>query len=560
MLLNGCVAAWCVQPAAAAWLCVSLLLLLSPCAACVCLQASQFSRLPPAILTCILQLLPQWERLRNCATVCKSWAKAATAATVEVNVSLAPPSHASFEPWLEQHAGQLVSLRVVDNGWDPSMKTDFHLPLFKLQQLSRLDLQGLQVDSSLADSSSYTGAAPLLAKLQELSLYDCTLSCSTLLQQSQLAGVTQFKYAHPSDLEAVKHLLQGLPNLECLSLHISVNADVMQVLPAHSLTALTFWTRRGEAGTLSNPLVGLTDSASRLVNLRELTLAAELNPVALASMTLLTKLDLEFCDPASGVDGPSDFPEAVRGMRQLQHLEAMNDLRVLLSAAEPRACAALTAPAQLTCLSISDWQAQPLPATALQHMFPAGKQLPRLQHLVFDCHSDGLHGGRITAAELSSLVRACPGLTYLGLACVLAPDADLSALLKLPQQCQHLKVGGQAFGDNAAGVVAQLTQLTQLEWCRSGLTAAGLAQLTALHALDTLYLTHNNLSSHLTCLPFHMFCTKAGGQVRSKELSCSWHCCRQSQGAVAITAWPPSSCMRAGCAYLLARQAVCHTV
>lgn len=78
---------------------------------------------------------------------------------------------------------------------------------------------------------------------------------------------------------------------------------------------------------------------------------------------------------------------------------------------------------------------------------------------------------------------------------MLAASADVSALLKLPQQSQDLGVGGQAFGDKAVEVVAQLTQLTQLHWTGSpGLTHAGLAQLTALHALNALFMVHNSLS------------------------------------------------------------------
>jgi hypothetical protein len=215
-------------------------------------------------------------------------------------------------------------------------------------------------------------------------------------------------------------------------------------------------------------------------------------------------------------------------MRQLQHLlvyiHPYDSQEVFLQTVQPRACAGLTASSQLTYLHIHGGKAQLLPATALQHMFPAGKRLPRLQHLVFDSH-DSQRAGCITTAELSSLVDACPALTSLDLTRVLAADADVSALLKLPQQCQHLGVGGQAFGDKAAGVVAQLTQLKQLQWVRSGLTDAGLARLTALHALDKLFMEDNDLSPHLAPQRHLSLETKAGGKVRRKELSCSWLCC-----------------------------------
>lgn len=366
-------------------------------------------------------------------------------------------------------------------------------------------------------------------KLQDLRLHMCNLSRSTLLQLAQLSGVAKLELGESpnnpdgpfSQPEAVKHLLQGMSNLKWLRLEGTADAaNIMPVLPAHSLAALILY-QHGD-------LMKLPDSTPRLVNLRELKLTTGLNPVALASITMLTKLQLKCCKTAAGVDdNTSGFLATVRGMCQLQHLEVLDSCEALLQAAEPRACAALTASSQLTCLEITNvgtGQAQSLPATALQQMFPAGKQLPQMQHLVICLKwGDDADAGRITTSELSSLVDVCPALTCLDLTCVLAPDADVSALLKLPQQCQHLAIGGQAFGDEAAGVVAQLTQLTRLNWTGyPGLTYAGLVQLTALHALDTLHI--QVVTSQYVCDSVSLK-TKAGAQVRSKKLR--WHCCRQ---------------------------------
>jgi hypothetical protein len=435
-----------------------------------------------------------------------------------------------LEPWLEQHAGQLVSLRVKAVG--SSTEAEFHLPFFKLQQLSRLDLEGLQVDFSLAagsSSSSSTGTGPSLAKLQELKLHRCNFSHDALLQLAQLSGVTKLEL-NPSldhhggpllEPEGVKRrlqqgLLQGMSNLECLCLEGSADAaDIMPVVPANSLTTLTLHD------------VKLTDSASRLVNLRKLKLSTGLmtltNPVALASMTLLTKLELRFSNVAAGVaagvDGTiSAFLGAVRGLRQLEDLEVFCS-ESILRAAEPRACSALTAASQLSYLDICSEFGQPLPATVLQHMFLAGKQKPLLKYIGICSRNDCWDKGFITTAELSSLVAACPALFCLDLTRVLAADADVSSLLKLPQQCQHLGVGGQVFGDEAAGLVAQLTQLQQLFWTGSpGLTNAGVAKLTALHMLYTLIIADMNLSDDDHVLESVSLKTKAGGQVTSKGL------------------------------------------
>jgi hypothetical protein len=176
-------------------------------------------------------------------------------------------------------------------------------------------------------------------------------------------------------------------------------------------------------------------------------------------------------------------------------------------------------------------------------MFPAGKQLPQLKYIGFRSHSDhrDVDAGRITTEELSNLVASCPALVLLDLTCVLAPDADVSTLLKLPQHCQHLGVGGQAFGDEAAGVVAQLTQLITLQWSgpmgpgAPSLTYAGLAQLTALHTLETLDL-HGVYFGGDSQYVYGLVSlkTKAGGQVSSKELHPallwqSWRDCGSAQ-------------------------------
>jgi hypothetical protein len=50
----------------------------------------------------------------------------------------------------------------------------------------------------------------------------------------------------------------------------------------------------------------------------------------------------------------------------------------------------------------------------------------------------------------------------------------------------HLAVAGCAFHDGAAGAIAQLTTLVELEWTHSDITPSGLQQLTALTSLEML--------------------------------------------------------------------------
>jgi hypothetical protein len=230
------------------------------------MQASQFLDLPPALLTRILQAVPQQEHLSSCATVCPSWATAAAAATVDVDLSDATANVvAAFQPWLEQHGNQLVSLKlklrdmVVPNLYSRFQPPSFTLPCSSLQQLSRLDLAGVKLQLETPDqdgSGSGSSTAPLLPKLQSLKLWGCVPSNSTLLQLAQCTGVTRLKLEErhgwrllfcardsphpPLDRDAVKHLLQGLPNLSSLSLaRVTDPPSHIPLLPAGSLTALT---------------------------------------------------------------------------------------------------------------------------------------------------------------------------------------------------------------------------------------------------------------------------------------------------------------------------------
>jgi hypothetical protein len=351
-----------------------------------------------------------------------------------------------------------------------------------------------------------------LTSVKELKLRDCYLGPFTLLQVAQLSGITCLKlWGLPAiddddsgcclDPKLVTHLLQGLHNLAHLSLaRAGPTADIISVLPANSLTALSL-------GYDDEDPPELPDSASRLVNLHKLKLKyAQISPVALANMLLLTHLQLFKCDmlphePGAempyleGVDGPTSFLRAVGAMRQLQHLSLVGDLdpmQLQLGEAEPSDCAALTASSHLTRLEIRAGEGQPLPATAVQHMFSAGKQLPWLRHLVLCCKKEDpatAGGMAITTTDLCGIFSACPGLRSLGVVCVLAADVDASVLLELPSTCRSLTVGGKAFGSQAAVVIAQLTQLTYLHWDSSpGLTSAGLQWLTGLWLLQTLCL------------------------------------------------------------------------
>jgi Leucine-rich repeat (LRR) protein len=103
----------------------------------------QSTTLPEALTAQILQHVPQQQRMKQCALVCKAWAAAATHVTVTVERRLDNmPRHAfaALERWLAQHADQLESLQL--SFGTHSERHQLQLPLDKLGKLQRLQLDG----------------------------------------------------------------------------------------------------------------------------------------------------------------------------------------------------------------------------------------------------------------------------------------------------------------------------------------------------------------------------------------------------------------------------------
>lgn len=158
---------------------------------------------------------------------------------------------------------------------------------------------------------------------------------------------------------------------------------------------------------------------------------------------------------------------------------------------------ALTASSFLSTLRVSPVEAQALPTCAVQHMFPAGKTFADLKELclgaLINTPPVDLHGvynvfGNLWEYDVEYIVAACPGLTQLGLICSFNERADLPVLRKLPPTVVDLSLGGGVCRDKAAALVAELTQLTSLDWlCAPEFTDAGLQKFTALTSLGRLY-------------------------------------------------------------------------
>ena len=144
--------------------------------------------------------MSQQQRLSQCALACKAWAAAAAAATVHVEYSPTAATLTEFEQWVNQHAGQLLTLEVLTSDRF-AFDHELLLPLNSLGQLQVLHLKGLVLlnsdDDYLAENSSSSNsrvdptpqaaaAAAPLPRLQQLHLENVELaSIGRLLQLTQ---------------------------------------------------------------------------------------------------------------------------------------------------------------------------------------------------------------------------------------------------------------------------------------------------------------------------------------------------------------------------------------
>lgn len=126
-----------------------------------CLQNSTtLMDLAVALTAQILQHVPLAARLNVCALVCSTLAAAAMQATVHVHHELRTDAVAAFQDWLQQHAWQLLSLRLQSGAPSNVQLHPLRLPLHKLMQLQQLELDSFEVHLTAQESSSSGSAAP----------------------------------------------------------------------------------------------------------------------------------------------------------------------------------------------------------------------------------------------------------------------------------------------------------------------------------------------------------------------------------------------------------------
>lgn len=308
-------------------------------------------------------------------------------------------------------------------------------------------------------------------------------------------------------------LLQCLTQLQHLALQTYPFATLALALEhaPGSLQELVVTGQRTESDPAGQSC--LPARLSHLTSLSRLKLeSADYHPAALADLPQLQFLDCEWCVALGGLHGsaglagvgvaasaaPATLLGAVARLTRLSSLSlcACGCEDTGFASEPPEQFAVLTACTGLKRLVLVQQDLHMLPpagAGFIQHMFPPGRQLQALACIKLEVMEwDGFmpEFGFMTTSELRCLITACPALQVFGIANALQEAAAVPELLRLPQCCKDLSVGGMAFADAAAPVLVQLTQLTCLRWCGSpDLTDPGLEQLTARRGLQVLILS-----------------------------------------------------------------------
>jgi hypothetical protein len=309
-------------------------------------------------------------------------------------------------------------------------------------------------------------------------------------------------------LAAALSLLPGLEQLSACwlrSKRFHFPTEVLQQLPqltSLKLAGFRLQSRPGQANCDLTPLQSLT----RLVELdlsfvSKVTVAAgalsslccltclrlsvsnDVEPGVLAGKTRLQHLQLESCSIAGGAVGVAQLLSQLQHLQQLTHLTLACSL-VTVDEDNPPAAAysALTASSTLQRLDVCGCT---MPVGVWQHIFPAGRQLPRLQSLNVSSVRQP-DGDQSAAPDGDRLVGCCPGLQDLEMrflpcnAQQLAPLSRLSGLTALilclsdgPWLGRATQYVGQLTGlrelavrmpeaTEAEGLMLQLAQLQQL--------------------------------------------------------------------------------------------------
>jgi hypothetical protein len=361
--------------------------------------------------------------------------------------------------------------------------------LARLQRLElvgiKLLLPGEGDSTCSTGEDTHTSAAPLLLpSLQHLQLYSVQFSSiSSLLQMAGVPGLTSFKikdisFAKPKPVTfcsrtfcghdkpamqqlaaALPSLLQQLPRLTVLELPgIPMSEAAMQQiggmqglhelsltraehmppcklqhLPS-SITQLQFAGDRYIIGPESGNDPSLPPQLPQLAGILELDLQeCTFTPTVLGAFTRLQKLKLWHCTllPLGADESEFDTEGTTALLDALAQMTCLRDLELALEGLDtvgtaPRRFAGLTASTHLTRLMLEPECILPLAKGAVQYMFPAGRQLPLLQHITMRPHVEDaqdwdLEEWCIDGADISRIAKCCTELGWLDIARTMKP-------------------------------------------------------------------------------------------------------------------------------------------
>jgi len=525
-------------------------------------------QLPKGVLQHALAFLDLYSLL-SAAAVNKEFHKAAVAALRRISLVNIRPAAVSvlsdLAVYLGKHGQHLTSLKLVVHSNFSRCYRLTELP--QLPSLRQLTLEGflMQLGPSQHDNKQGMLAAVAAARLTHLRITHCCLleGPEGLAALSVLTTLQHLSLDHPCSsltgaydkdacgfpgfllkvLVQLTHLsIEGLNLQESSLQHLSSLTDLQELLlpdglyckfQPSALSALQpFSTSSSTPGPQKLTYLGLSGGINEYFSTGGSPLAAE----------SLRRLD---CNPAGGFD-----PALLAPFSQLQHLVyrrhvlnlGRNNLTGGIVALLPQLAAlqhlthlelnvhfgpaadaaailpalpAITASSKLQHLDVSNsggllaLHELPFPEVLLR-IFPPGRRLPALQHLVltdyqasdsfapFEEEDETASGSASTSASpadmrdfLSQLVGCCPALKHLEIARAVVWEVDLTPLLQL----QHLTaLGVHSISDDAAAeVIAQLPHLQRLgvgdHETPGRITATGLQHLTALQHLTYLELT-----------------------------------------------------------------------
>jgi hypothetical protein len=335
-------------------------------------------------------------------------------------------------------------------------------------QLQEISFRGLGYECAAGSRGHAQAAAAATAVLQ---LPGVPLTDAAVQQLSAMQPLQQFELEHMGDVPVcdLQHLPSSITQLKLTDVPSRNRLSLPPQLPQLSrLQQLHL-----EECTVPTKVLGCFTQL-RVLCLQECTLLPRSQP-----------------EDDSNTEGTAALLEVLASLTLLQDL-ACNCLLLDTYCVAPQHFSALTASDHQTRLTVRD-QSEVVPEGAVQYMFAPGRQM-QLQHLCISTYDlIGDIQGCLSAADMECIISCCPCLQSLDICNSVETGADLSTLLQLPQTCTSLCAGGEAFADDTAPFLVQLTQLRSLTWMESpGLTEAGLRQLVGLD-LDSLFVQESGI-------------------------------------------------------------------